>query len=300
MTEQSATASCPFDPSVASDSVSVIIPVYRGANFIKATLDSILAQTVCPCEVLVIDDESPDNSAEIVRAFGAPVTLIQTKNGGASAARNFGASQARGNWLAFCDQDDLWHPKKLEKQLQLANECPEVHCVLTDYTEISAGKISDRSHLSYAPQNFWNKEYFPSGFIVRQPITAKLSHFQPAITSTPIVRRDFFLSSGGFDLNVEWGAEDTCFHFRCLSTVPFAVVPELLMYYNRHPDAGSADPIDQLRKTIVVWEHIIATYPQAQPYREELLSGVKAMRQELKASKRYATRQKIKRLIGMK
>lgn len=304
MSEQYAPSnSTDFDPCASGNTVSVVIPLYKGARFIGRTLDSILAQTIRPTEVLVIDDGSPDDSGRIVEAFGPPVTLIRIANGGAAAARNLGASKAKGNWIALCDQDDLWHPAKLEKQLRLANECPELHCVLTDYidcAEVPDGPTTIRSHFSYVPNNFWKKEERQFGFVVREPVTPELSRFQPGITSTPIVKREFFLSSGGFDLNVEWGAEDTCFHFRCLSVVPFGVVPEVLMYHLLHSESGSADPVKQLRKTIVVWEHIISTYPQAQPYRAELLSGVQAMRQELKESERYARRQKLKRLIGLK
>lgn len=291
------TGSSGFD---SANSVSVIIPVYNGAKFIAKTLDSILAQTLRPAEVIVVDDGSPDNSAIIVKGFGDAVTLIQPQNGGASAARNLGASKAKGTWLAFCDQDDLWLPTKLEKQLRLANECPDIHFVLTDYAEITNGVVANRSHLSYAPNDFWIPEQHGYGFVVREPITPKLTIFQPSITSAPIVKRDFYLGVGGFDLDVEWGAEDTCFHFRCLSVVPFGVVPEVLMYYNRHPYAGSADPIKQLHKTVIVWEHIIAKYPQAEPYREELLYGLVAMRNEITQAERYRRRQKLKRLIGLK
>jgi glycosyltransferase involved in cell wall biosynthesis len=288
-----------FDPSDPFYSVSVIVPIYNGEKFVQKTFDSILSQTVRPVEVIAIDDESPDNSLKILEGFGDRITILRTPNQGASATRNLGASKAKGRWIAFCDQDDLWHPTKLEKQLRLVSECPEVHFVLTDFCEITDGVPAARSHFSYAPPDFWNKEMHNAGFIVREPVTGKLSVFQPSITSTPIVLRDFFLESGGFDLTVEWGAEDTCFHFRCLSVVPFGVVPEVLMYYNRHPDAGSADPIKQLRKTVDVWEYMIAKYPQAKSYREELLNGVEVMRQEIKQSERYARRQKLKRLIGL-
>jgi glycosyltransferase involved in cell wall biosynthesis len=293
------TSSIDFDPFCPSNSVSVIIPVYNGARFIAETLKSVLAQTAPPLEVIIVNDGSTDNTASVVEAFGDSVTLIHIPNGGACAARNFGASIAKGNWLAFCDQDDLWLPTKLEKQLRLANEAPEVHCVLTDYAEITSGVVSDRTHFSWAPENFWLPEQNKAGFIVRQPITGKLTIFQPGITSTPIVKRDFFHSAGGFDVNVEWGAEDTCFHFRCLSVVPFGVIPEVLMHYRRHPDAGSADPLKQLRKTVIVWNHIIAKYPQAQPYRAELLQGLVAMRKEIKENERYRRRQKLKHLLGL-
>jgi GT2 family glycosyltransferase len=292
-----------FDPMASSNSVSVIVPVYKGERFIRRTLDSIVGQTVSPSQVLVIDDGSPDESARIAETFGSPVSVVRIKNGGAAAARNFGGSLAEGNWIAFCDQDDIWHPAKLEKQLRLAHQFPELNYILADYidcVDIPECESDIRSHFSYAPKEFWNKEHHECGFVVREPVTSRLSFFQPAITSTPIVKRELFLSSGGFDVDVEWGAEDTCFHFRCLSVVPFGVVPEVLMYHLQHPSSGSADPMKQLEKTIAVWEHITSRYPQAQPYRAELLSGITAMRHELRECKRYARRQKLKRMLGIR
>lgn len=289
-----------FDAADPFYSVSAIVTLYNGTKFIRKTLETILSQTVKPFEILVIDDGSTDDSPDIARSFGDRVQVIRKPNGGASAARNFGASKAAGRWIAFCDQDDYWHEAKLEKQLRLVSESPDIHFVLTDWIYNVDGVVTGRSHLSFAPEGFWNKEVHHSGFVVRQPITGKLSTFQPSITSSPIVLREFFLASGGFDLSVEWGAEDTCFHFRCLSVVPFGVVPEVLMYYNRHPESVSANTLTQLRKTAEVWEYMIATYPQAQPYRDELIKGVKEMRAELKECERYARRQKIKRLLRIK
>jgi len=288
-----------FNPSHLTDSVSVIIAAYNGAKFIARTLDTILGQTVRPTEVIVVNDGSTDNTSSVVREFGESVTLINTRNCGACAARNTGADAAKGNWLAFCDQDDFWLSSKLEKQLSLANEVPEIHCVLTDYADFTDGVVAERSHFSYVPKDFWQQEQHRSGFVVRQPITGKLTTFQPSITSVPIVKKDFFQRVGGFDLEAEWGAEDTCFHFRILSAVPFGVVPEVLMHYNRHPGGGSADTLEQLRKTVTIWNHIIAKYPQAQPFREELLKGLVAMRREIAETARYRSRQKLKRLLGM-
>jgi glycosyltransferase involved in cell wall biosynthesis len=293
------TNSVDFDPSHPANSVSVIIPVYNGAKFIAETLDCILRQTAPPAEVIVVNDGSTDNSLSVIREFGDSVNLITTENKGGCAARNLGASRAQGNWLAFCDHDDLWLPSKLEKQLRLANQAPEIHCVLTDYAEITDGVVGNRSHFSYAPKDYWVPEQHKAGFVVREPITGKLTTFQPGITCTPIVKREFFQRINGFDTIVEFGAEDTCFHFLCLSVVPFGVVPEVLTYYRRHPDSVSADTLKQLRKTVVVWNHIIAKYPQAQPYRAELLNGLISMRKEIAEIARYRRRQKIKRLLGL-
>jgi glycosyltransferase involved in cell wall biosynthesis len=287
-----------FDPSHPSNTVSVIVPVYNGAKFIAETLETILAQTISPAEVIVVNDGSTDNTPSIVEKFGDSVTLIHTPNGGQATARNIGASSAYGNWLSFCDADDLWLPTKIEKQLRLANEAPDISCVLTDYADITYGVVANRSHFSYAPKDFWAPEQHQAGFVVRQPITGKLTTFQPGIASTPIVKRDFFREVGGFDVEAQHWAEDTCFHFRCLSVVPFGVVPEVLMHYRRHPDSISSDPLKQLRKSVIVWNYIIAKYPQAQPWRAELLQGLVAMRQEIKECDRHRRRQKLKRLLG--
>lgn len=288
-----------LDPSCPENSISVIIPVYNGAKFIAETLTTILGQTVRPLEVIVVDDGSTDNTASVVAQFGDSVTLIQTANGGACQARNIGASRTKGNWLALCDGDDLWLPTKLEKQLRLANQDPDIHCVLTDYAEITNGVAAERSHLSYAPDDFWEPERHNGGFVVRESITGKLTTFQPSIASTPIVKRDFYLSVGGFDETPLGPADDTCFHFRCLSTVPFGVVPEVLMHYRRHPEALSANVNKQLRSGIRAWEHIIDKYPEAQPYRAQLLKGVEAMRKEVAHNERYEKRQKLKKLLRM-
>jgi glycosyltransferase involved in cell wall biosynthesis len=289
-----------FDPSHPSNSYSVIIPVYNGAKFIAQTLDAVLGQTAPPTEVIVINDGSTDNSASVVEKFGNSVTLLNIANSGPCAARNIGASKATANWLAFCDADDLWLPTKIEKQLRLANECPDIHCVITDCVEFTDGVLGNRSHFSYAPKDFWLPEQYQSGFVVRQPVTGKLTTFQPGISSTPIVKRSFYQEVGGFDVKATKWAEDTCLHFRCLSVVPFGVVPEALMHYRRHPDSISADTLKQLRDSVTVWEYIIANYPQAQPYRIELLDGLAAMRKEVSENTRYRRRQRIKKLFGLK
>ena len=280
-------------------SVSVIIPLYNGAQFIAETLDSVLGQTVRPKEVIVVNDGSTDESPEIVRSYGDRIILITVPNGGECAARNIGCAQATGDWLAFCDSDDLWLPTKLEKQLSLAREVPEIQCVITDYIEYTDGQVTGRSHLSYAPKDFWQPEPHPSGFVVRQPVTGKLTTFQPSISSTPMVRRDFYFEIGGFDEEETRWAPDTTFHFRCLSRVPFGVIPEVLMHYRRHASSISADSLKQLRNSVTVWEHIIDRYPEAKPYRAELMQGVAAIRSEVAETERYRRRQKIKRYLGL-
>jgi len=109
---------------VSDDStVSVIIPSYNSAEVLPAAIESVLAQTLPPDEIIVVDDGSApdadglDRTAEACATYFKHVRLIRQANGGASAARNTGIARARGDWLAFLDADDVWEPEKLETQI---------------------------------------------------------------------------------------------------------------------------------------------------------------------------------------
>jgi glycosyltransferase involved in cell wall biosynthesis len=97
--------------------VSFVVPVRDGARYLGECLASIRAQTVAPLEVLVIDDGSSDDSAEVARSFGGAVRCLRQPHGGTSTARNRAIAEARGDLIAFLDADDLIVPQKLERQL---------------------------------------------------------------------------------------------------------------------------------------------------------------------------------------
>lgn len=96
--------------------VSVVIPTYNRAELLRRTLDSVLAQRVQPLEVIVVDDGSVDDSRAVCEGYGDAVRYIWQENRGLPGARNTGIAAARGEWVALCDSDDLWHPRKLEVQ----------------------------------------------------------------------------------------------------------------------------------------------------------------------------------------
>lgn len=107
--------------------VSVIIPVYKAEKYIAATLQSVLEQTYKTIEVLIIDDGSPDRSVEVCQQFTDPrIRIIRQENRGLSGARNTGIHQAKGDYLAFLDPDDLWLPEKIEKHVEHLNSSPTV------------------------------------------------------------------------------------------------------------------------------------------------------------------------------
>jgi glycosyltransferase involved in cell wall biosynthesis len=88
--------------------VSCVIPVYNGGRWLAETLDSVLAQTYRNCEILVVDDGSTDDSAEVASRFaGSGDGLVRKANGGTASARNLGVARSRGELIAFLDADDL-------------------------------------------------------------------------------------------------------------------------------------------------------------------------------------------------
>src|SRR5689334_21674594 len=112
--------------------VSVVIPAYNAGSTIKATIISVLNQTLSDIEVLVIDDGSTDNTADIVAAFSDTdkrISIIRSVNQGVARARNLGIEKSRGQYIAFVDADDIWHQTKLEKQCAFLQQFPTLGIV---------------------------------------------------------------------------------------------------------------------------------------------------------------------------
>lgn len=98
--------------------VSVIIPLYNADKYIERTLKSVLNQTYQNLEVIIVDDESPDNSVQVCQKFTDPrIRIVHQKNRGLAGSRNTGIRHASGEYLAFMDADDIWLPEKLEKHI---------------------------------------------------------------------------------------------------------------------------------------------------------------------------------------
>lgn len=104
-----------------NDLVSIIMPSYNTGKYIAESILSIQAQTYTDWELLIVDDCSPDNTDEVVRPFLADSRVRyfkNEKNSGAAISRNRALREAKGRWIAFLDSDDLWEPRKLEKQIK--------------------------------------------------------------------------------------------------------------------------------------------------------------------------------------
>lgn len=122
---------------VHPDSVSVVIPAYNAARYLAAAVDSILAQTRPPLEIIVINDGSTDNTLEVAQSFGPRVHVISQPNGGISVARNAGIAAARGSLIALQDADDLALPRRIELQAAALEADAELELVLAHIIKFS-------------------------------------------------------------------------------------------------------------------------------------------------------------------
>ena len=113
--------------------VSVIIPAYNAARTIRTTLDSVLIQT-CPAdEILVMDDGSTDETPEILESYKSSVQVLRQDNKGVAAARNELYARAAGDFIAFLDSDDIWHPSYLQTQTALLDAHPQAVLFFTGH-----------------------------------------------------------------------------------------------------------------------------------------------------------------------
>jgi len=120
--------------------VSVIIPTFNRAAWVREAVDSVLAQTFQDFELIVVDDGSTDTTAEGLGPYGDRLRTIVQARQGVSAARNRGLEMAVGEWLAFLDSDDLWLPQKLETQVDFLNRNPQAEICQTEEIWIRNGR----------------------------------------------------------------------------------------------------------------------------------------------------------------
>ena len=128
--------------------VSIVIPAYNSASYIRASLQSVLEQTYSDYEVIVVDDGSVDDTRAAVLAVEGPVRYVYQSNSGPSVARNTGIRAAAGEFICFLDADDAWTPDKLDTQVEFMDQNPQIGLVFADSDEFDEGGVQCRSLLS--------------------------------------------------------------------------------------------------------------------------------------------------------
>jgi len=173
--------------------VSVIIPTYNSVKCIRRAIDSVLAQTYSDYEIIVVDDGSTDNTAQVVKSYGGKVRYIYQENAGVSVARNTGIAAAKGQWIAFLDADDEWLPEKLKKQMELLARCSELVWCATNYYQSDGKSRKPRISVSSLEKALAGREYIENYFA---EAARKRCHIG---TPTVVVHRTVFEDLGGFE-----------------------------------------------------------------------------------------------------
>ena len=159
--------------------VSVIVPVYYGAAYLGEALASIRAQTYGRIELIVVDDGSTDASPEIAASY-RPAQRVRQDHQGAAAARNHGLKLARGELIAFLDQDDWWEPHKLQRQVGYLLAHPEIDWVTARQVYFIAPGAGTPLWLSPELLETAQPGRTPSALLVRKAVFERIGPFDPA------------------------------------------------------------------------------------------------------------------------
>jgi len=226
--------------------ISIIIPCYNQANYLKEAVDSLLTQTIADWECIIVNDGSSDGTPVVASLLielhrDRTLKLINQENKGVVAARNVGLSQARGNYLLFLDADDKLHPNFLAETLEILNQKPDVGFVYTDieYFGTQQGVKTDG-------------DFDPSRL---------LRSNQASITS--LFRRSICDRIGGFKTEMEAGLEDWEFWVAAYeSGWPGYRLPKPYLYYRQYADGSRLQKLLGDRETLAVQKaKIIALHP---------------------------------------
>jgi glycosyltransferase involved in cell wall biosynthesis len=221
--------------------VSVVIPTYNRCRQVNAALESVLAQTHSELEVIVVDDGSTDGTGEVIHRLicqyaydGKPIRYFFQANQGPSVARNKGIEQARGDWIAFLDSDDVWLPEKLELQvLALKQYKGECGACFTD-----AQMVNDRGMDASSFRSFGL--HFDRTIGIAPDAALSIARtFCGFWLSTLLVRTDLARQIDGFDPKIK-GPEDRDFYFRLALVTPLAYINKPLVRTDRTPSPPGA------------------------------------------------------------
>jgi len=241
--------------------VGVIVPMYNAERTVAATLESVCRQTYHALDIVVVDDGSTDSSASIVTAYASDdprIRLVQQRNGGVAAARNFGAAATAAEFLAFIDADDLWAPSKIALQLEALEEGgPAAGLAYCWFAQIDAeSRVYSLNNRPLADgwvlQRLCRNNFVGNG-------------------SSMMLRRAAFDAAGGFDSSLKarraQGCEDMLMCMRVAEQFEFRVVPQYLVGYRMTNTNMSSDVMQMLRSCEIVLTEFSEKHPE---FRDDL------------------------------
>jgi glycosyltransferase involved in cell wall biosynthesis len=224
--------------------VSVIIPAYNCAEYLPEAIDSVLAQTNSNFEIIVVDDGSTDQTPEVLYHYKGQITSIRQPNQGVAVARNHGIQQAKGEWIAFLDADDIFLPDKLAAQLALADADPELGIIHSGWQRVdSQGQVL----MTVEP---WHQ--------IPELSLESWLRWKPVLPSAMLFKRQWLEQIGGFDRRFP-PAEDTELVLRlALLGCQAKWLPQVTVKYRQHDASAMHKGLPQAKSLAAVIDHFFA------------------------------------------
>jgi glycosyltransferase involved in cell wall biosynthesis len=209
--------------------ISVVIPTYCRSHTVLETLESVFAQTLANYEVIVVNDGAVDETARLLAPLvrSGQIRYFEQTNKGEAAARNRGLAEARGEFVAFLDDDDLWPEDKLQWQCDYLSKNADVLLV------------GGSCNLFYPDGTHGKTVVLHEGNITVETISRGSPFFSPGQT---LIRRDVLMDAGGFDTSY-WGVDDMDLWFRLALRGKLLAQARLALYYRIHEGNASRDVI---------------------------------------------------------
>lgn len=232
--------------------ISVVIPTHNYGAFVGRAIQSVLDQTQRVHELVVVDDGSTDNTADVLADFAPRITALTTQGVGVSAARNLGARHTSGDYLAFLDADDAWLPTKLERQLPLFGDVPNVGAVGCANTVYASNGDVIRTR------------YFPNpADDARQRLhdVIRKTSWMGSSNSGVLMKREVWDALGGFDETLV-SAEDWDLWMRLAARWTFRNVHTVLCHIEFHRTGTFRDPDRMARGQWAAYAKAKARWPQ--------------------------------------
>lgn len=224
--------------------VSVIMPVYNGAQYLQEAIESALGQTYAALEVIAIDDGSTDSTPEILTAYEDRVHCVRQENRGAAAARNAGIRAAHGQYLAFLDADDVWSSQKLRRQVSYLRGHPEIRLVSSRWYEWRDGE--PRPPIDESWDGVERIVLADSGWIYNELLLDCIVH-----TTSVVMDRQLVGEIGMFDETLLRG-QDYDFWLRASRVTPIHKLDAALSAYRLHRYNSIGRPMDRNFPSLVI------------------------------------------------
>jgi teichuronic acid biosynthesis glycosyltransferase TuaG len=210
------------------DLISIIIPAYNSSLYIAETIDSVLNQSYQTFELLIIDDDSTDNTREIIESYCLKddrISYYHQKNAGQAAARNKGIKNAKGKYIAFLDSDDIWMKNKLKNQMAQFDLFPQIDLIYTDVNNIDSKNNKTKENPGWI-----------SGETSGLTMFISLYNTSGITNSSVLVKTKLFETTGLFDESqVHRGTEDYAMWMKMASLgFVFFGMKEKLVHYRIH------------------------------------------------------------------